>query len=152
MRTLDRALTLVMCGLGLVACSSMPGFDLLKPKPTTTVLLIQSDPASAEARSSLGETCRIPCTMAIGTAGDFTIGFARDGHEPQAVTVHSTMSEGDYMTAPSPVLDPSGEASQPPYSVEGQMSEQRSISVHSSPGSHSIATSVHCFWWSYPAQ
>jgi hypothetical protein len=104
---LDRALTLVMCGLGLAACSSMPGFDLLKPKPTSTVLLIQSDPAGAEARSSLGETCRTPCTMAIGTAKDFTIGFARDGHEPQSVTVHSTMSGGDYMTAPSPVLDPS---------------------------------------------
>jgi hypothetical protein len=104
---LDRALTLVMCGLGLASCSSMPGFDLLKPKPTSTVLLIQSDPAAAEARSSLGETCRTPCTMAIGTAKDFTIGFARDGHEPQTVTVHSTMSKGDYMTASSPVLDPS---------------------------------------------
>ena len=45
--------------------------------------------------------------MTIGTAGDFTISFARDGYEPQTVTVHSTMSEGNYMTAPSPVLDPS---------------------------------------------
>jgi hypothetical protein len=45
--------------------------------------------------------------MAIATAGDFTIDFAGDGYEPQTVTVHSTMSEGDYMTAPSPVLDPS---------------------------------------------
>jgi hypothetical protein len=40
--------------------------------------------------------------MAIATAGDFTIDFAGDGYEPQTVTVHSTMSEGDYMTAPSP--------------------------------------------------
>jgi hypothetical protein len=104
---LDRALALMMCGLGLAACSSMPGFRSLKPKPTTTVLLIQSDPARAEARSSLGGTCRTPCTMAIATAGDFTIDFARDGYEPQTVAVHSTMSEGDYMTAPSPVLDPS---------------------------------------------
>ena len=104
---LDRAFDLVMCGLGLAACSSTPGFDSLKPKPETTVLLIQSNPASAEARSSLGRICRTPCTMTIGTAGDFTISFARDGYEPQTVTVHSTMSEGNYMTAPSPVLDPS---------------------------------------------
>jgi hypothetical protein len=103
----DRAFALVMCALGMAACSSMPGFDSLNPKPTTTLLLIQSNPASAEARSSLKETCRTPCTMAIGTAGDFTISFARDGYEPQTVTVHSTMSEGGYMTAPSPVLDPS---------------------------------------------
>jgi hypothetical protein len=45
--------------------------------------------------------------MAIGTAGDFTISFARDGYEPQTVTVHSKMSEGSYTTAPSPVFDPS---------------------------------------------
>jgi PEGA domain len=103
---LEGAFALMMCGLGMAACSSMPGFDSLKPKPTTTVLLIQSNPAGAEARSSLGGTCRTPCTMAIGTAGDFTISFARDGYEPKTVTVHSTMSEGGYMTAPSPVLDP----------------------------------------------
>ena len=103
---LDRAFDLVMCGLGLAACSSTPGFDSLKPKPDTTVLLIQSNPASAEARSSLGRTCRTPCTMTIGTAGDFTISFARDGYEPQTVTVHSTMSEGGYTTPASPTLDP----------------------------------------------
>jgi hypothetical protein len=102
---LDRAFALMMCGLGMAACSSMP--DSLKPKPETTVLLIQSNPASAEARSSLGSNCRTPCTMTIGTAGDFTISFVRNGYEPQTVTVHSTMSEGGYMTAPSPVLDPS---------------------------------------------
>jgi PEGA domain-containing protein len=105
---LDHAFALVMCGFGLAACSSftMPGVDALKPKPTTTVLLIQSNPAGAEARSSLGGTCRTPCTMAIGTAGDFTISFARDGYEPQTVTVHSTMADGGFMTGPSPVFDP----------------------------------------------
>src|ERR1700722_11466348 len=110
MRTmkLDRAFALVMCGFGLAACSSfaVPGFDSLKPKPTTTLLLVQSNPGGAEARSSLGGTCLTPFTMTIGTAGDFTISFARDGYEQQTVTVHSTMSEGGYMTAPSPVLDP----------------------------------------------
>jgi len=105
---LDSTFALMMCGFGLAACSSftMPGVDALKPKPTTTVLLIQSNPAGAEARSSLGGTCRTPCTMSIGTAGDFTIGFARDGYEPQTVTVHSTMSKGSYTTGPSPVLEP----------------------------------------------
>lgn len=102
-----RAFALVICGLGMAACSSMASFDSLKPKPESTILLIETNPASAEARSSLGRICRTPCTMTIATAGDFTISFARDGYEPQTVTVHSTMSAGDYMTAPSPVLDPS---------------------------------------------
>jgi hypothetical protein len=106
---LDLAFAVVICGFGLAACSSsktMPGFDAFKPKPTTTTLLIQSNPAGADARSSLGGTCRTPCTMAIGTAGDFTISLARDGYEPQTITVRSTMSEGDYVTPASPTLDP----------------------------------------------
>src|SRR5580693_6338314 len=83
---LDLTFALVICGLGLAACGSsqtLPGLDAFKPKPTTTTLLVQSNPDGADARSSLGGTCRTPCTMAIATAGDFTISFARDGYEPQ---------------------------------------------------------------------
>jgi hypothetical protein len=98
-----RALALVICGLGLAACSS---FDAFRPKPTTTVLLIQSSPPGAEARTSLGETCRTPCTMQIGAGNDFTVSFALNGYVPQTLTVHSTMSEGGFMTAPAPLLTP----------------------------------------------
>jgi hypothetical protein len=100
---------LVICGLGLAACGTsqtIPGLDAFKPKPTTTALLVQSNPDGADARSSLGGTCRTPCTMAIASAGDFTLSFAHDGYEPQTVTVHSTMSEGGYTTPASPTLDP----------------------------------------------
>jgi hypothetical protein len=100
---LDRAFALVMCGLGLSACSS---FDAFKAKPTTTPLRIESNPFGVDARSSLGGTCPTPCTMAIGTAGDFTISFAQDGYVPQTITVHSTMPEGTFLTGPSPVLAP----------------------------------------------
>jgi hypothetical protein len=105
---IDRALALVICGLGLEACSSSPisGVDAFKLKPTTTELLTQSNPAGADARSSLGGTCRTPCTTAIGTAGDFTISFAHHGYETQTRTVHSTMSERGLTTAPTPVLAP----------------------------------------------
>ena len=105
----DLTFALATCGLGLAACSSsqaIPGLDAFKPKPTTTALPIQSNPDGADAQSSLGGTCRTPCTMAIATAGDFTLSFARDGYEPQTVTVHSTMSEGGYTTPASPTLDP----------------------------------------------
>jgi hypothetical protein len=100
-----RGLAVVMCGLELAACSSMPGFNAFQSKPTTTVLLIKSSPAGAEAQTSLGGTCRTPCTMAIGAANDFTVSFVRDGYVPQTVTVHATMS-GGFMTAPSPRFDP----------------------------------------------
>jgi hypothetical protein len=105
---LNRAFPLVICGLALTACSSfsMPGFDAMKQKPENTFLLLQSTPAGAEARSSLGPACRTPCTMSIGSGSDFTVSYSLDGYLPQTVTVHSTMSAGGFMTAPSPLLNP----------------------------------------------
>jgi hypothetical protein len=99
-------LALVVCGLGLAGCSSMPGFDSFTPKPTTTPLLVQSNPPGAEARSSGGQTCRTPCTMAIGADSDFTVSLALNGYAPQTITVHSKMVSTGFMAAKAPQLDP----------------------------------------------
>jgi hypothetical protein len=109
LRASYRTLAVVIFSVGLASCSSvaMPGFNAFKPKPTTTLMLIQSTPPGAEARTSLGKTCRTPCTMLIGSGEDFTVSFSLNGYIPQTLTVHSTMSEGGFTTAPSPVLNPS---------------------------------------------
>jgi hypothetical protein len=108
LRASYRALAVVICSVGLASCGSlaMPGFDAFTPKPTTTLLLIQSSPPGAEARTSLGKTCRTPCTMQIGSSEDFTVSFGLNGYMPQTLTVHASMSGGDFMTAASPVLNP----------------------------------------------
>jgi hypothetical protein len=109
LRASYRTLAVVIFSVGLASCSSvaMPGFNAFKPKPTTTLMLIQSTPPGAEARTSLGKTCRTPCTMLIGSGEDFTVSFSLNGYIPQTLTVHSTMSEGGFTTAASPVLNPS---------------------------------------------
>jgi hypothetical protein len=89
-----------------MSAPSMPGFDALKPKPTTTLLLIESNPAGALAKTSLGPSCRTPCTLKIGSGNDFTVAFTLDGYVPQTLTVHSTMSKGDWSTGPSPIFEP----------------------------------------------
>lgn len=103
-----RAAVAVVMGVGLASCSSMsmPGFDSLKPKPTTTLLLIESNPAGAEAKASLGQKCITPCTMQIGTGSDFTVTFTLAGHVPQTLPVHAKMKPGGWGEAPSPVFDP----------------------------------------------
>jgi hypothetical protein len=105
---IGRGCAVAIAGFGFASCSSMsvPGFDSLKPKPTTTLLLIESNPAGAVAKTSLGPSCKTPCTLQIGSGNDFTVAFTLDGYVPQTLTVHSTMSPGDYSTGPSPVLDP----------------------------------------------
>jgi hypothetical protein len=105
----NRALAVVACSLGLASCSSvaMPSFDVFNPKPTGAVLIVESSPSGAEARASLGKTCRTPCSMLIDAADDFTVSFALDGYMPQTLTVHATMSKSVLMlTVPSPVLEP----------------------------------------------
>jgi hypothetical protein len=102
-RTSNRTLAVALCGLALAACTSM---EALKPKPTTTLLLIESNPGGAEARTSLGGTCHTPCTMQIGSPNDFTVTFTLAGYEPQTLTVHSVMEGGSYMTPAAPVFTP----------------------------------------------
>jgi hypothetical protein len=104
----NRALAVVTCSVGLASCSSvaMPSFDAFKSKPRGAVLIIESSPSGAEARASLRKTCHTPCSMLISVADDFTVSFALDGYMPQTLTVHSTMSEGGLIMAPSLVVDP----------------------------------------------
>ena len=102
------ALAAAVAGFGLASCSSMslPGFDSLKPKPTSTLLLIESNPAGAEAQTSLGQKCITPCTMKIGSGDDFTVTFTLAGHVPQTLPVHAKMNPGGWNEAASPVFDP----------------------------------------------
>ncbi len=105
-----------IAGIGLASCSSMPSMpsmtswfsepDYLKPKPTTTLLLIESNPGGAEAKTSLGSKCTTPCTMQIGASQDFTVTFTKVGFVPQTLTVHSKMNPGGWGEAPSPEFDP----------------------------------------------
>jgi hypothetical protein len=105
----SRFLAMTMAGLSLASCSSVSTpsyFDAFKSKPTTTLLLIESNPAGAQAQTSFGKTCRTPCTMLIGEAGDFTVTFTLAGYVAQTLTVHAKMSSGGLTTSPSPVFDP----------------------------------------------
>jgi hypothetical protein len=46
----------------------------------------ESEPAGAEARTSNGQTCRTPCSLAV--SGDqFTVSFSLPGYAPQTVPV-----------------------------------------------------------------
>ena len=91
---MKRVAAIAVCGLGLSACSSMPGwlsFDLPKPAPMTTSLQFESVPAGAEARVSTGGACRTPCSMPV--AGDAaTVTFTLPGYQPQTVPVRMVES------------------------------------------------------------
>jgi hypothetical protein len=90
-----RAIAVAACGFGLASCTSMmPSFDLGASRPATTNLAIESDPPGAEARASLGGTCRTPCTLAVPVANEFTVSYTLDGYLPQTVSVRPAPRDG----------------------------------------------------------
>lgn len=84
---------------------SMP--NLTPPAPTTT-LEFESEPAGAEVRTSTGQTCRTPCSLAV-QATELTATFTLTGYQPQTISVK--------MVQPTEAIDPmTGQASAPQLS------------------------------------
>jgi hypothetical protein len=84
-----RIVVIAACGLSLGACSSMPSwmqFELPTGAPAASTMQFESEPAGAEARTSLGQSCRTPCSLAVNS-NEFTVSFALPGYQPQTVPV-----------------------------------------------------------------
>ena len=91
--------------------------SFMKTAPAATTMQFESEPAGAEARTSLGQSCRTPCTLAV-TSSEFTVSFALPGYQGQTVPVRVVPStdgsdpEGQRLV-PNPVfveLQPAGAA------------------------------------------
>jgi hypothetical protein len=65
----------------------MPSMDFFKSTPATEVLRVESEPPGADARTSLGQSCRTPCELTVQSGGEMTVSFALNGYQPQTVQV-----------------------------------------------------------------
>jgi hypothetical protein len=68
---------------------------------------LNSDPPGAEATTSLGGSCRTPCSLEVSAEGPFTVTFTHEGHAPTTVDVkiqHARMGVSDRKFAPNPVF------------------------------------------------
>jgi len=83
-------IALLLCG-----CSGWPRgagfglFDSTPPMPATASIELDSDPQGVEAKTSLGTSCRTPCTLEVPTSGGFSVTFSREGFTPQTVPVQA---------------------------------------------------------------
>jgi PEGA domain len=76
------------CGFMLAACSTtMPSLDFMKPAPQAESLAIESEPPGAEAKTSLGQSCRTPCQLSIQPGSEFSVTLSLSGYQPQTVSV-----------------------------------------------------------------
>jgi hypothetical protein len=86
---MKRIFVIAACGTSLAACSAMPDFmqfDVPKPAPAATTMQFESEPAGAEARTSHGQTCRTPCSVAV-SSNEFTVSFSLPGYQAQTIPV-----------------------------------------------------------------
>jgi hypothetical protein len=99
---MSRVIAVMACGFMLTACSAtMPSLDFMKSTPQPETLAIESEPPGAEAKTSLGESCRTPCKLSVQPGSEFSVTLALSGYQPQTVSVRPE-ADGPRL-APNPV-------------------------------------------------
>ena len=85
---MSRVVAVIACGFTLAACSTtMPSLDFMKSAPQSEMLAIESEPPGAEAKTSLGQSCRTPCQLAVQPGSEFSVTLALSGYQLQTVSV-----------------------------------------------------------------
>jgi len=93
-------------GISLAGCSSM-SLDAFKPTPKNVSLPVDSVPQGAEATSSLGPTCRTPCSLSLpDNVESFSIAFTMPKYQPLTVPVQVTHTPGDFTSPAVTAFDP----------------------------------------------
>jgi hypothetical protein len=108
------AALLVVCGAWAVVwfARSSPSPDAIQAAPapksvTVTTIRLNSDPRGADATTSLGWSCRTPCSIEVSVDGPFTVTFTRPGFAPSTVPVQLEAAQPGALEAkfaPDPVF------------------------------------------------
>ncbi len=98
-----RFFVFVVAGVMLAGCSStsMPSMDLFKSKPAEVALQLESTPPGAIATTSLGPSCKTPCSVSVAASENFTVNYTLSKFQSATVPVTVTTQMGS-----PPVLDP----------------------------------------------
>jgi len=108
------AALLVVCGAWAVVwfAKSSPSPDAIQAAPASksvsvTTIRLNSDPQGADATTSLGWSCRTPCSIELSVDGPFTVTFTRLGFAPSTIPVQIEAAQpgaSDAKFAPDPVF------------------------------------------------
>jgi hypothetical protein len=102
---MSRIIAVTASGFMLAACSvTMPSLslDFMKSAPQDETLAIESEPPAAEAKTSLGQSCRTPCQLRVQPGSEFSVTLTLSGYQPQTVLVRPKAAD----TSAAPRLAP----------------------------------------------
>lgn len=81
------ALLLSGCGSMAPSWDWVPSMSLSSSAGPAVSLTIESDPPGADAKTSLGPSCRTPCMVPVSASQPFTVSYALNGYLPQTIEV-----------------------------------------------------------------
>ncbi|MDI1265661.1 MAG: hypothetical protein PS018_20640 [bacterium] len=101
-----RVLAIAVTGLGLAGCSSF-SLDSFKPTPPLVQVQLESTPPGADATTSLGPTCKTPCSLNVPAPdAGFTVTFALPKFIPATVPVQVIRNPGDFTSPATTLIEP----------------------------------------------
>jgi hypothetical protein len=101
-----RVIVIAVAGMGLAGCSSF-SMDAFKSAPPTVQVQLDSVPPGAEAKTSIGPSCKTPCSVAVPAPDSgFSVTFTLPRFQPVTVPVQVIRVAGDYTQSGSITVDP----------------------------------------------
>lgn len=122
-----RVVAMAILGVSLGGCSSF-SMDYFKSTPPTVQVQLESNPPGADARTSLGQGCKTPCSVSVPAPDTgFSVAYTLNKFQSATVPVQVIHNPGDLgspattVTDPNPVFAELQPAGPPPKPVRKPM-------------------------------
>ena len=101
-----RVIAIAATALSLAGCSSF-STDYFKSTPPVMQLQLESTPPGAEARTSLGPSCKTPCSVSVTVPeGGFSVSYTLNQFQPMTIPVQVSGNPGSFFTPGTTRIDP----------------------------------------------
>jgi hypothetical protein len=98
-----RCSVFTIAAVGSISLAGCAGFF----PPSLITVEFQSTPPGAEARTSMGQSCKTPCSINVPTPDDdFTVIFTANNFQPLTIPVRITRTAGSALTPPFTSINP----------------------------------------------
>jgi hypothetical protein len=102
-----RVVVIAVAGLSLAGCSSF-SLDAFKSAPPTVQVQLESNPPGADAKTSLGPSCKTPCSVTVPApeSNNFSVSYALAKYQTATVQVQVTRTSGGLTSPDTATGDP----------------------------------------------
>jgi hypothetical protein len=105
-----RVIAIAVAGASLGGCSSLPSsfsWDAFKPTPASIQVQLESTPPGADAKTSLGPSCKTPCSVSVPAPdAGFSVTYTLNRFQPATVPVQVIRNPGDFANPATTTTDP----------------------------------------------